>query len=59
MILSKCVVYDDSKSSKFIKQQEASALLNSFRMKTPLSKISSVGPVFCFKSSNMSIENIK
>ena len=34
MLLSKCAVYD-SKKSKFIKQQEASGLLSSVRIKTP------------------------
>ena len=38
MLLSKCTVCD-SKKSKFNKQQEASVLLSSFGMKTPLSKI--------------------
>ena len=36
MLLSKCAVCD-SKKSKFIKQQEASGLLSSLRIKTPLS----------------------
>ena len=38
MLLSKCAV-PDSKKSKFIKEQEASRLLSSLRMKTALSKI--------------------
>ena len=38
MLLSKCTVCD-SKKSKFNKQQEASVLLSSLGMKTPLSKI--------------------
>ena len=38
MLLSKCAVYDNKKS-KFIKQQEASELLSSLEIKTPLSKI--------------------
>ena len=44
MILSKCVVCD-SKKSKLIKDQEASGLLNSLGIKTPLRKIPLVGPV--------------
>ena len=44
MLLSKCAVYD-SKKSKFIKQQEASGLLSSLGIKTPLSKIPLLGPV--------------
>ena len=38
MILSKCAL-SDSKKSKFIKQQEASRLLSSLGIKTPLIKI--------------------
>ena len=38
IILSKCAVCD-SKKSKFIKEQEASGLLRSLGIKTPLSKI--------------------
>ena len=44
MLLSKCAVCD-SKKLKFIKQQEASGLLRSFGIKTPLSKILLVGPL--------------
>ena len=36
----------DSEKSKFIKEQEASRLLSSLRIKTPLSKISLIGPLF-------------
>ena len=35
---------DWKKKSKFIKQQKASTLLSSLAIKTPLSKIFSVGP---------------
>ena len=35
----------DVKKSKFIKQQEASELLSSLGIKTPLSKIPLVGPL--------------
>ena len=38
MLLSKCAVCA-SKKSKFMKQQEASGLLSSLELKTPLSKI--------------------
>ena len=34
----------DSKKSKFIREQEASELLSSLEIKTPLSKTPSVGP---------------
>ena len=44
MLLSKCTVCG-SKKSKFIKEQEASALLISLEMKTPFSKIPLVGPL--------------
>ena len=44
MLSSKCAVCD-SKKSKFIKQQEASGLLSSLAIKTPLSKIPLVGPL--------------
>ena len=44
MLLSKCAVCD-SKKPKFITQQEASRLLSSLEMKTPLSKIPLVGPL--------------
>ena len=44
MLLSKCAVCD-SKKLKFIKQQEASGLLSSLGIKTPLSKIPLVGPL--------------
>ena len=49
MLLSKYGVCD-SKRSIFIKQQEACGLLNSLEIKTPLTKISLVGP-FCFKGT--------
>ena len=45
MLLSKYEVCN-SKKSKFIKQQEASALLNSLGIKTPLNKIPLLGPLF-------------
>ena len=38
MLLSKCIVCDSIKS-KFIQEQEASGLLSSLGIKTPLSKI--------------------
>ena len=43
VILSKCAAYN-SKKSIFIKDQEASELLSSLGIKTPLSKIPLVGP---------------
>ena len=42
MPLSKCAVCE-SKKSKFIKEQEASGLLSSLGIKTPLSKIHLLG----------------
>ena len=44
MLLSKCVVCD-SKKSKFLKEQEASRLLSSLGIKTPLNKIPLLGPL--------------
>ena len=44
MLLLKCEVCD-SKKSKFIKDQEASGLLSSLGIKTPLSKIPLLGPL--------------
>ena len=48
MLLSKCAL-PDSKTSKLIKNQEASRLLSSLRIKTPLSKIPLVGPVLLWR----------
>ena len=45
MLLSKYLVCD-SKKLKFIKEQEASELLSSLGIKTPLSKIPIFDPVF-------------
>ena len=44
LLLSKCVVCD-SKKSEFIKEQETSGLLSSLGIKTPLIKVSLVGPL--------------
>ena len=44
MLSSKCTVYD-SKKSKFIKEQEASGLLSSLGIKTPLNKSPLLGPL--------------
>ena len=44
MILSKCAICN-SRKSKFIKQQEARGLLSKLGMKTPLSKIPSLGDI--------------
>ena len=43
-ILSKCAICGSNKS-KFIKKQEASGLLNKLGIKTPLSKIPTLGDV--------------
>ena len=45
MLLSKCAVCD-SKKLKFIQKQEVSKLLSSLEMKTPLRKISLLGPLW-------------
>ena len=44
MLLSECEV-SDSKKSRFIKEQEASGLLNSLGLKTYLSKIPVLGDI--------------
>ena len=45
MLLPKCAVCGNKKS-KFIKQKEASGLLSSLGIKTPLNKIPLLGPLF-------------
>ena len=45
MILSKYAVCDSKKKSKIIKTQEASGLLSSLGIKTPLSKIPLLDPL--------------
>ena len=47
MLLSKCAVFYNKKS-KFIKQKEASGILSSSGIKTPLGKISLVAPLLLF-----------
>ena len=44
MILSKCAICG-SKNTKFINKQEASGLLNKLGIKTPFSKIPTLGDV--------------
>ena len=44
ILLSKCEVCN-RKKSKFIKEQEASGLLNNFGIKTPVNKIPLLGPL--------------
>ena len=44
MLLSKCEAYD-IKKSKFIKEQDASELLSSLRIKVHLNKIPLLGPL--------------
>ena len=50
MILSKCAICG-SKKSKFIKKQEASGILKSVGIRTPLSKIPILDDIF-FKKCN-------
>ena len=54
MLLSKCAVYN-RKKSKFIKQQGASRLSGSLRLKTPLSK-SPLEVHFCFRDRKKLIQ---
>ena len=51
MLLSKCAVCN-SKNSKLIKEQEASAFLSSLETKTPLSKT-------CFRGISKLIQDMK
>ena len=44
MLSSKCAIWD-RKKSRFIKKQEASGILSSLGLKTPLSKVSLVGDI--------------
>ena len=44
MLLSKCAICG-SKKSRFIKKQEASRILNSVDLKTPLNKIPLLGDI--------------
>ena len=48
IILSKCAVCD-TKKWNFIKEQEASGLLDNLGIKAPLSKIPLVGTLLCLK----------
>ena len=54
MLFTKYAVCD-SKNSKFIKEQEASELLSSLGIQTPLSKIPLVGPLLIQKHSQVNI----
>ena len=45
MLISKCVLCD-AKKSNFIKEQEAKGLLSNLGIRTPLSKIPTLGDVF-------------
>ena len=58
MFLSKFPVCD-GKKSKFIRQQEASGLLSSFGIKTPLSKNPLIGPLNRTKQVNTRYKMIK
>ena len=45
MILSKCAICS-SKTTKFIKKQEASGILSSVVIRTPFNKIPALGDIF-------------
>ena len=47
MMLSRCDICGSEKS-KFIKKQEASAILSSLGLKTPLNKIPLLGDIFFY-----------
>ena len=44
MLLSKCAI-SSSKKSRFIKKQEASGILSSLGLRTPLSKVPLLGDI--------------
>ena len=44
MVLSKCAIRD-SKKSRFIKNQEAKGLLSNLGIRTPLSKVPTLGDI--------------
>ena len=44
MVLSKCAIYG-SKKSRFIKDQEAKGLLSNLGVRTPLSKVPTLGDI--------------
>ena len=54
MLLSKYAICG-SKESKFIKKQEASGILSSLGLKTPLSKISLLGDIFFWKKFHWNV----
>ena len=56
MFLPKCGVCH-CKKSKLIKEQEAGVLLSSLAIKTPLSKIPLVAPIF-FRGINKLIQDV-
>ena len=58
MLLSKCAVCE-SKKSKFIKEQEASGLLSTLGIKTPLSKNSFIRFSFVLIVLSKLIQGIK
>ena len=51
MILSQCIICD-SKKSNFMKEQEAKRLLSNWGVRTPLSKIPTLGDIFFLKCKN-------
>ena len=57
MILSKCAICG-SKKSKFIKKQEASGILSSVGIRTPLSKIPVLGNIF-FECNSVQCNSIE
>ena len=51
ILLSKCAMCNSEKL-KFVKEQEASRLLNSLEIKTPLNKIPLLGSLLFYKCSS-------
>ena len=48
MILSKCAICCNSIKARFVKEQEASGILSSVSIRTPLSKIPVLGDIFFY-----------
>ena len=54
MMLSKCATCA-SKKSRFIKDQEAKALLSNLGLRTPLSKVPILGDILLWRATSLSV----
>ena len=55
MILSKCAIYSN-KNSRFIKKQEAKAILSNLGLRTPLSKVPLLGDILLLSTISLEYE---